>query len=454
MKKYCIVILIVILTLCLFVSCNPNKQEDKPTPLFPSGTIIPQPTYDMDKFTGTYLLSKGIEAYAYVSFDSSGTAVVVPVTYFTHPSSETISYGTWYEDGSNTGISILGKDLTVSGYTSSSSGVRNGFYCDVSYISTWYFTKASDDLINVDVYSDKSILCGKAWGKTDDYGYTKGYKFNTDGTCIYHANETGLLETEPYKIAVNKPLILIGDDPLMDEDRSYVLVGNYLYIGLTAYGCYGATVPIKTTITGTNLSVDKVKGMYALEDPSTGKGTGYCCLSNTGKYWQEIDGVQSEGNWRFEGAKGIICTINGQFAKTYRFESNDKVQQLEEGSYPYASAVKISTLVDYSYGIYEGSELQVKNTVVGNWFSTPSGTSSRIGFTFNSDYSAIVYAYNPETKTWNGSAGFTWSYSAGKVTIASTSFNMSFLIATATSYDSYPLHTEMYLNGVVFTHNQ
>lgn len=448
MKKSLIIILLIsVLFAC--ISCNTEQEQNKNNLeyLFPEGVVIPEQNYDVDVFTGTYLLSKGLEAYAYVSFDNSGTAVVVPVSYYLHPSSNTLSYGAWQKDGSFTKINILGQELTISSssYTKNSDGIKNGFYYKLNSLSTWYFTKVSDDLINIDVYSDKSIICEKSWGKTDDYGFTKGYKFNSNGTCTYHSNETDNVILYSYKTAVNKPLLTIGDNALsVTDETSYVLIGNYLYLGLTAYGCYGSSIPTKVSIIGTSLSVNDLSGMYIFTDSDTGKySDGYCCLQNSGLYWQVRKGIQKTGTWHLSEGTNVVISIDGQGSDIYNFTSS---QYLKKDNAQYPSATRISRFTNYFYGLYEGTELQIKNTVCGSWWNR----DAKIGFTFNTDYSATVFTFDTNSNIWNGLSGFTWSYSNGQITLSGN--DMTIYLIAASAYGEVG-EKELYLQQNVYTQN-
>ncbi len=238
-------LLLIILSLLLILSCDIHINiGPSPYTLFPSNVMIPPPTSDANRFTGTYLLSQGQTVSAFVSFDGNGKVLVASLLELT-PNSAFFTNGSWRYYGSNQKISILGRELLVAGDITT-GGQKIGFFCKLSSDTDWNFIKVSDHMINLDIYKSSSLLCNKVWGRTEGY-YTSGYRFYEDGDFIFNSNKTNERYIDSYTTkSYTKPWLILGDGFLRPQEYyPYLLIGEYLYLGFKPYGCYGQSVPVK-----------------------------------------------------------------------------------------------------------------------------------------------------------------------------------------------------------------
>lgn len=188
-----------------------------------------------------------------------------------------------------------------------------------------------------------------------------------------------------------------------------------------------------------------VSGMYVLCNPTNGVFIGHCCIKHDGKYWQVIDGIQSEGTWVFLGGYDINIILSGEQSTVCVLGRliSDQTPVLTLKNTASIFAVKLSANENYHYGIYEGTDLQINNTVVGTWLNYERG----IGIIFYSDKSLGLCSYNQDTDSWDLALGSTWSYSDGKISILySFGEEVSFHVASA--------YRELYLDRNSFTKYQ
>lgn len=300
------------------------------------------------------------------------------------------------------GITVLGSTATASSgnvFQELAFNIRS-LSNSVEYID--YSTNISMELSNGHKY----------------YGYCKSYKFMPETSdIIYVYFETSATEN------INGATITFKWD-------SY-------FLSSPDPTC---TMYLSNSVESTLKTAD-VTGMYALSNATDGKWEGYCCINEDGKYWQVVDGIQSEGTWIFAGETNINIIVNKQ-STIFEFVSGEGQYLGIKGS-NYYSAKKLSNYVNYFYGIYEGSDLQINNTMVGRWLNPEEG----VGFEFKNDKSAILFALDKTTSTWNGATGFTWSYANGEIRIIDGgSFDISSYVAKAYGANG----EELYLNGFVF----
>lgn len=220
MKKYLFALLVVILVLTVFVSCN---QEAK-YPL--DGKTYHEPTKDASVLEGTYIVAAPIGGspifsygdYYWLCFKSDGTLTATPAWSSYGVLSDDYATGTWSLNGTTMTISVYGKSMT--GTKSDVAGA--GFAVRVTSNRGLSFAKMSDGQLSK---VTKDSIIG-TWFKSDDYGNNYGYRFDSDGTCyVYSTDKTSYKTT--WMLSTNGTKIRIGDI----ESNNIALSSGYLHSG-------------------------------------------------------------------------------------------------------------------------------------------------------------------------------------------------------------------------------